>query len=317
MHLRWGAFMRKGIKKHKKMSLIEFSDKFGGEDNCRDDLWQRRAKIGFKCSVCGCIEGYKIQNTLRWQCKNCRRQVGIYTGTVFENTKIELRKWYLAAFLIISSKSGISAKELERQIGVTYKTAWYVNRRLREAMGIANDKYKLAGNVAMDEAYFTGREISVDEPLKRGRGTNKSKVIVAVSLTDDGKPLYVRMKVVENFRAKTIEEFANNHIEKGSKIITDGFKSYQSQSLKNSYFVDYDVAPADSPDSKLKWLHTLISNAKAFILGTFHGLKAQDLQLYLDEFCYRFNRRYISHLTFDKLIDTAIITPTVEYYKSK
>jgi len=309
--------MQKGIKKPKEMSLIEFSDKFGSEDNCRNDLWERRVKIGYNCPACDSNDGYKLKKALRWECKNCKHQVSIYANTVFENTKIELRKWYLAAFLIVSSKGGISAKELQRQIGVTYKTAWYVNRRLREAMGIANDKYKLDGIVTMDEAYFSGRENNDEAPKKRGRGTNKSKVIVAVSLTDDGKPKYVRMKVVENLRAKTIEEFANNHIEKGSKIITDGFKSYKSQSLKNNYFVDYDVAPVDSADSKLKWLHTLISNAKAFILGTFHGLKAQDLQLYLDEFCYRFNRRYIPHLTFDKLINTAIITPTVGYYKSK
>lgn len=309
--------MRKGINKPKEMSLIEFSDKFGSEDNCRNDLWERRVKIGYNCPACNSKDGYKLKNALRWECKNCKHQVSIYANTVFENTKIELRKWYLAAFLIVSSKSGISAKELQRQIGVTYKTAWYVNRRLREAMGVANDKYKLDRIVTMDEAYFSGRENNDEAPKKRGRGTNKSKVIVAVSLTADGKPKYARMKAVENFRAKTIEEFANNHIEKGSKIITDGFKSYKSQSLKNNYFVDYDVVAADSADSKLKWLHTLISNAKAFILGTFHGLKAQDLQLYLDEFCYRFNRRYIPHLTFDKLINTAIVTPTVGYYKSK
>jgi transposase-like protein len=222
---------------------------------------------------------------------------------------------HLATFLIVSSKSGISAKELQSQIGVTYKTAWYVNRRLREVMRIANDKYKLSGNVAMDEAYFTGRENNADKPLKRGRGTNKSKVIVAVSLTDDGKPKYARMKIVENFKAKTIEDFAEKYIEKGSKIMTDGFKSYKSQPLKNDYFVEYDVVSADDPLSKLKWLHTFISNAKAFVLGTFHGLKSQDLQFYLDEFCYRFNRRYIPQLTFDKLLNSAIITPSVEYYK--
>jgi transposase-like protein/ribosomal protein L37AE/L43A len=309
--------MQKGIKKPKEMSLIEFNDKFGNENNCRNDLWERRLKIGYKCPLCQSTEGYKIENALRWECRDCKHQVGIYATTVFENTKIELRKWYLAGFLIVSSKGGISAKELQRQIGVTYKTAWYVNRRLREAMGIANDKYKLDGVITMDEAYFTGRENSVDTPKKRGRGTNKSKVIVAVSLTDTGKPKYVRMKVVDNFRAKTIEEFVSNYIEKGSKIITDGFKSYKSQTIKKDYFIDYDVAHAESADSKLKWLHTLVSNAKAFILGTFHGLKAQDLQLYLDEFCYRFNRRYIPHLTFDKLINTAILTPTVGYYKSE
>jgi transposase-like protein len=183
-------------------------------------------------------------------------------------------------------------------------------------MGTANNKYKLDGIVTMDEAYFTGRDIT-DTPQKRGRGTNKSKVIVAVSLTEDGKPRYVHMEVVENFRAVTIEKFANNHIEKGSKIITDGFRSYKSQKLKKSYFVDYNVAPSDSSDSKFKWLHTLVSNAKAFILGTFHGLKAQDLQLYLNEFCYRFNRRYMPHLMFDKLIDSAIRTPSVGYYYSE
>ena len=76
------------------------------------------------------------------------------------------------------------------------------------------------------------------------------------------------------------------------------------------------MTPADDESSKLKWLHTVISNSKAFVLGTFHGLKGVDLQLYLDEFCYRFNRRYIPHLMCDKLINSALITPTIEYYKA-
>lgn len=183
-------------------------------------------------------------------------------------------------------------------------------------MRVANDKYKLCGIVTMDEAYFTGRDSSSETPKKRGRGTNKSKVIVAVSLTEDGNPKYVRMQVVDNFRARTIEKFAENHIEKGTKIVTDGFQAYKSQKITKDYFVEYDMVAANSDDSQLKWLHTVISNAKAFVLGTFHGLKADDLQLYLDEFCYRFNRRYIAHLAFDKLINSAIITPTIAYYKS-
>jgi len=307
--------MRKGDKVPKRMSLIEFSEKYATEEICATDLWERRCKEGFLCSKCGSAEGYKIESRKIWECKKCKHHTSILVGTVFENSKLELRKWYWAAFLIISSKAGISAKELQFQIGVTYKTAWYVNRRLREVMRLANDKYKLCGIVIMDEAYFSGRDNTLDEPKKRGRGTNKSKAIVAVSLTEDGKPQYARMQVVNNFRAKTIERFAENHIEKGSKIISDGFKSYKSQKLKKDYFVEYDMTPADSEDSKLRWLHTFVSNAKAFVLGTFHGLKADDLQLYMDEFCYRFNRRYIPHLTFDKLINSAIATPTIGYYK--
>jgi transposase-like protein len=307
--------MRKWVGKPKRMSLIEFNDKYGKEELCREDFWLRRLEIGYECPKCCGDVGIVMEKCHTWQCKGCKHQIQLTANTVFDNSKIELRKWYLAAFLIISSKAGISAKELQSQIGVTYKTAWYVNRRLREAMLTANDKYKLDGIVAMDEAYFTGRENNGNTPKKRGRGTDKSKVIVAVSLTEDGKPKYVRMKVVDNFRAKTIEDFAEKYIEKGSKIITDGFKSYKSQPLKNDYFVEYDVVPSDDRLSKLKWLHTIISNAKAFVLGTFHGLKSQDLQLYLDEFCYRFNRRYMPHLTFDKLINSAIVTPSVGYYK--
>ena len=308
--------MRKGVSVPKEMSIIEFFEKFGSNEQCRRDLWMKRLAIGFECPKCEGYIGYELESKYLWQCKNCGHQVSLIAGTAFDNTKIGLQKWYLAAFFIISSKSGISAKELQHQIRVTYKTAWYVNRRLRDAMRLANDKYKLDGIVTMDEAYFTGRDTTEETVIKRGRGTNKSKVIVAVSLTEDGKPMYARMQVVDNFRAKTIEKFAENYIEKGSKIITDGFRSYKSQKIQKDYFVDYDMVSADSEDSKLKWLHTVISNAKAFILGTFHGLKAEDLQCYLDEFCYRFNRRYISHLAFDKLINSAIVTPTVGYYRT-
>jgi transposase-like protein/predicted RNA-binding Zn-ribbon protein involved in translation (DUF1610 family) len=308
--------MQKGEKVPKRMSLIKFSEKYATEEMCIADLWERINKTDFVCSKCGNTEGYRAKYRKIWVCKKCKHHNPILVGTVFENSKLEIRKWYWAAFLMICSKAGISAKELQLQIGVTYKTAWYVNRRLREVMRLANDKYQLCGTVTMDEAYFTGRTNLDIEPKKRGRGTNKSKVIVAVSLTEDGKPQYARMQVVTDFRAKTIEKFCENHIEKGSKIITDGFKSYKSQKITKDYFVEYDMVSADNEKSKLKWLHTFISNAKAFVLGTFHGLKADDLQLYLDEFCYRFNRRYIPHLAFDKLIDSALITPTIGYYTS-
>jgi len=308
--------MQKGISVPREMSIIEFFEKFGNNEQCRNDLWKKRLKIGFECPKCEGNIGYELESKYLWQCKNCGHQVSLIAGTAFDNTKIGLQKWYLAAFFIISSKTGISAKELQHQIKVTYKTAWYVNRRLRDAMRLANDKYKLDGIVTMDEAYFTGRDTTKETIIKRGRGTNKSKVIVAVSLTEDGKPMYARMQVVDNFKAKTIEKFAENYIEKGSKIVTDGFRSYKSQKIQKDYFVDYDMVSADSEDSKLKWLHTVISNVKAFILGTFHGLKADDLQCYLDEFCYRFNRRYMPHLMFDKLINSAITTPRMGYYRS-
>jgi len=308
--------MEKGVKSPKEMSIIEFFEKFGSNEKCRKDLWEKRLKIGFECPKCNGHIGYEIAVKYIWQCKNCGHQISLISGTIFDNTKIGLQKWYLAAFFILYSKNGISAKELQHQIRVTYKTAWYINRRIRDAMKTSNDKYKLSGIVTIDEAYFSGRENTSKAPKKRGRGTNKSKAIVAVSLNDENNPVYARIQIVDNFKAKTIEKFAENYIEKGSKIITDGFRSYKSQTIKKDYFIDYDMLPPDNEDSKLKWLHVFVSNAKAFVLGTFHGLKQHDIQLYLDEFCYRFNRRYMPNLIFDKFINSAIVTPPMGYYKS-
>ena len=119
--------MSKPKKVPKPMSLIEFSDKYNSEQSCRTDLWERRIKIGYECPKCKSVLGYKLES-LKWQCGKCRHQISLIADTVFDNTKIRLRKWYYAAYLIVSSKGGMSAKELENHIGVTYKTAWYVNR---------------------------------------------------------------------------------------------------------------------------------------------------------------------------------------------
>lgn len=139
--------MRKGAKMPRGMSLIEFSDKYNSEGACRSDMWERRLRFEFECPECHGTADYKMERAFRWECAKCKRQVKLSAGTVFDNTEIGLRKWYFAAFLPVSSKGGISAKELQSQIGVTYKSAWYVNRRLREAMETANNKYKPDGIV--------------------------------------------------------------------------------------------------------------------------------------------------------------------------
>lgn len=308
----------------KPKSLLEFVEQFGTEEQCREHLFEKRFGKGFKCPRCRHEQGVKITTRLLMQCSKCHYQVSVTSGTAMNNTKIPIQKWYYAIYLITSSKRGLSAKELQRQIKVTYKTAWYVNKRIREAMVQAESKYKLEGTVTIDEAYFSGRKSGEntgdkpndrsDKPNKRGRGTNKSKVIVAVSLNEDGSPGFAKMSVVDNFKAKTVEKFTKNSVSTGAVIVTDGFKAYKGQTLKKDYFHEFENFDKTDDKSPLKWLHILISNAKAFINGTFHGLERDELQSYLNEFCYRFNRRKIPHLVFDKLIDSALITEPVDYY---
>lgn len=306
--------MQKGEARAREMSIIEFNEKFGTEKQCREHLFKMRFAKGFVCPKCGHTHGVHIKTRNLMQCTKCKYQLSATSGTIMDKTKTEIRKWYYAIYLMTVSKRGISAKELQRQISVTYKTAWYIHKRIREAMKNAEEKYQLEGIVTVDEAYFTGKDDIDGKPKKRGRGTSKSKVIVAVSVNEKGYPMYAKMQVVSDFKAKTVEKFANKKIKKGSKISTDGFKAYQAQCVKKDYFHEFEIMDTNDENSNLKWLHILISNAKAFILGTFHGLSKRDLQSYLDEFCYRFNRRRIPHLMFDKLINSALITPPMGYY---
>ena len=302
------------------MTLLEFNVKFGTEEQCREHLFEKRFGDGFICPKCGHEHGVKVATRLLMQCSKCHNQVSITSGTVMNDTKMPVRKWYFAIYLITSSKRGISSKELQRQIGVTYKTAWYVNKRVREAMTQAESKYKLSGEVTLDEGFFSGRkggENTGGKPKKRGRGSNKSKVIVAVSLDENKNPLYAKMRVVDNLKAKTIEKFAKNSISTGAVIVTDGFKSYKAQALQKDYFHEFENFDKTDDKSSLKWLHIIISNVKAFINGTFHGLERDELQSYLDEFCYRFNRRHMPHLVFEKLLTSALNTKPVSYYAAE
>jgi Zn ribbon nucleic-acid-binding protein len=310
--------MKKAENRPKEMSLIEFAEKYGTEEKCCEDLFEKRFCGGFLCPKCGHDHGVKIKTRMSMQCSKCGYQQSAIVGTVMHNSKMPIQKWYYSVYLLTSSKRGMSSKELQRHIKVTYKTAWYVNKRIRAAMEESDNKYSLDGIVSIDESYFSGVQNVSDKdppkPKKRGRGTAKNKVIVAVSLSKDGHPLYAKVKVVSNFKAKTIEAFAEENITHNSQIITDGFQSYKSQKLKKDYFHKFENFDKSDNHSDLKWMHIFISNAKAFINGTLHGLNGDSLQSYLNEFCYRFNRRHIPDLVFDKLLRSMFLCKPQTYY---
>ena len=194
-----------------------------------------------------------------------------------------------------TDKRGNSATFLSKEIGVPYKTAWFLLHRLRSAMGQRDSQYVLTGIVDMDDTYFSGGPKSG----KRGRGSGKNKVIAAISKDEKGRPKYLKMKVIPNLKGKTIGKFAAEAIAEKSNIYTDAYRSYRKP-LAEKYNHDFEVFQKDS--GALHWLHKVITNAKALVNGTHHGLTAKHLQAYLDEFCYRFNRRYFSTGIFEQLV---------------
>jgi hypothetical protein len=216
-------------------------------------------------------------------------------------TRLPIRTWFWAIYLVAQDKRGISAMSLCKQLKVTYKTAWYLLHRIREAMGKRDERYMLAGIVEFDDSYFGGPKGGG----KRGRGTKKSKVLVGLSKTDDGKPQYLKMQVVPNLRGPTIGAFAAVNILQNSTIQSDAAINYR-KALSEKWLHEYELS--DACGQSLAWLHTIISNVKAFIQGTAHGLDSKHLQRYLNEACYRFNRRFHERDLFDHLLNAVALS---------
>jgi len=272
-----------------------FQRQYATVEDCRKKLFEIRFPNGFICPRCGCVEYYTIPTRNLYQCKGCRHQLSVTAGTVMHRSHLPLLTWFWAIYLVSKDKRGFSAKQLERELGLPYNTAWFLLHRIRSAMSQRDEQYQLAGVVELDDTYFGKSK----KGGKRGRGTKKTKVVVAVSKTNDGKPRFIKMKVVSNLKSVTIGKFATQNIAESSKIETDAYRSYRKP-LAEKYEHRFEVF--DSSSDMLRWLHTVIGNAKSFVNGTFHGLGDKHLQRYLDEFCYRFNRRYFKNRIFDRLL---------------
>jgi hypothetical protein len=228
-----------------------------------------------------------------------------------DKTRTPLRKWFLAFYYMSEDKRGISALSLKSKIKVSYQTAWSMCHKIRSAMSERDSSYQLTGIVEMDEAFFG----SPTEGGKRGRGADKTAVFVAVSLTEEGNPEYVKMKVVEtdeneSVDSKTALAFAENTVVKGSEVRTDGLSIYNTLS-KNGYTLMAKKYDPENHPEHLHWTHIVISNVKALIEGTFHGLEAIHLQKYLNEFCYRFNRRWFKGGIFNTLVKACALSAKI------
>ena len=286
------------MSKKKMLSFTQFVKRFPNEKSCVEYLHKIKWPDGFECPVCGCRHGYTLKNRRQYQCANCRHQTSLTANTVMHRTHLPLTKWFWAIYLVACDKRGISALALAGKIEVCYETAWNMLRRIRAAMEMRDEHYILGGIVEFDDSYFgAGKKGNI--PGKGGRARGNQAVFVAVSKDEKGNPAYLRMQLTPNVQSTSIETFARSRIAYASTVRTDGFNAYRNP-LGKRYNHEWEVF---NPDGELlKWLHHMIGNAKTFINGTYHGTSTKHLQMYLSEFCYRFNRRKMGGAIFDRLL---------------
>ncbi len=284
-------------KPYQEMSLIQFQRRFRTESACRKHLFKLKWPEGFVCPSCSHIKYYSLPKRHLFQCKACNHQTSVTAGTVMHKTRTPLRIWFWAIFLLAHDKRGLSALQLSKNLDVSYYVAWTMLHKIRCAMKHRDAAYDLKGIIEMDDSFF-GSGTGGD---KRGRGTKKTPVIIEASTHKDGVG-FARMQVVEHVDKKTVGRIVVEDVAPGQTIRTDGWEAYGVVEEKGYRHQPWVNLTSQEVKIFLKWVHILSSNAKAFLLGTFHGIGKKHLQAYLDEFCYRFNRRQWEGQIFDRLV---------------
>lgn len=284
----------------------------GSEKACINYLIQNRWSEGFSCPNCGNDSYWMRNGRLLLICRRCRKNISPLAGTLMHNSHVPLHEWFWAAYLVSTLTPGISARQLQRQLGLgSYRTAWYMLGRLRK--GMVNDKRsRLQGFVEADETIVGGPAKN-----KRGRGVvgapHKSLVVGAVEViryvdkkgVKKEKSGRIRLSLIQHADEETIKRFLNDNIQKGSVIGTDGWRGYSKTALRG-FIHNAQVQESSVKAHQLApHIHRAFSNLKTWLTGTHHGVEAKYLQGYLDEYVFRFNRRQTPMAAFQTLLGIA------------
>jgi len=279
--------------KEPEINLTEIMERFGSEEKARELIERLRWPDGPVCPHCGSMKAYRLEGKGEstsparkglLKCGACRKQFTVTVGTIFEDSHIPLNKWLMSIYLICSSKKGISANQLHRMLGITYKTAWFMAHRIRFAMSQQPLSEKLERIVEADETYIGGRF-----PGKRGRGAgNKTKVFSLIQR--DGES---RSFKVDDVKGKTLKAIIGNNVVDTAHVMTDEFLAYSglNKIVENHSTVHHGNKEYVRGIVHTNFAESYFSLLKRGILGAFHHVSEEHMQRYLDEFDFRWTRR--------------------------
>ena len=295
------------------MNIFNFTTHFSSEDACREHFKEERDKVGVKCKRCGHTEHFWIKSRWSYECKSCRSRTSLRSGTVMQGSNLSFLIWYKTMFLLTATKKGFSSKEIQKQLGLKrYEPVWAMVHKLRKAMGNRDDRYTLEGMIEMDEGYFTVESSEIEKSKgKRGRGAAGKSNVAIMAESDQLENIetgeksshcrYFKARVLSSHQAKEINETVKESFDETSIVLTDDSTSY----VDISKYVELHVSEKSSNEltkETLRWVHITISNAKRNLLGNYHKIKGKYLQLYLNEFVYKLNRRYFGERLFERLV---------------
>lgn len=280
------------VQFQRSLSLPEFMKRFGRDSQCEQAMARSRWPKGFVCPNCGGQQAstFRRGRQTLWQCRGCRVQTSVTSGTPLADTKLPLRLWWLAIYLTTQAKNGVSALELSRQLGVCYRTAWRIKHKLMAVMAHREIHRVLDGVVQVDDAYLGGERSGV---ANGQQWENKVPFIAAVA-TQEGRPQYIRLDLVPSFNRTTLQAWAQRVLAPDALVVSDGLTAFtgiaRAGIAHESVVTGRGRAAAQQP--RLLWVNVILSNLKTALSGTHHALKfAKYGARYLGAHQYRFNRR--------------------------
>ena len=307
-------------------SLIEFQRRFPDEASCALFLFERRWPDGFTCPACGGTRSCLLKSrAYTYECGACGRQTSVTAGTIMHRTKLPLTTWFWAAHLMATHSNGMSAQQLMGQLGLgSYKTAWLLAQKLRRSM-VDPNRDPLEGVVEVDQTEMPFR--ADDDPYTLLK-TGKIIIIGAVEVIDratgkaqrpkalgqkylDTLSGRIRLAAIASNHATHIHSFIKANIAPGATLITDGHASYSGLP---DYRHDPRVVGSMAAHIPLKWIHRVFALLKRWSPGTYHGLRRQHIDAYLNEFVFRYNRRFHRHVSFETVLGLAVHRSPLSYW---
>ena len=237
-------------------TLIELMELYSTEEDCREALFEHRWPHGFSCRRCGHEHAWYLQGRGLYECAGCHFQSSLTAGAVLSCTRTNLRKWFLAIWLLASTKKAPSAAELARQLGVTRKTAWLLRRKITHAMERGEGEMLLRGVVELDEGFVGGRRAA---PESRGRRQpGKALVAMAAEHTQGGGLGRAHLRVAPDASAKSLSAAAQATITPGSRVQTDGWSGYAGLEDAGYAHLPRNMSTGADIDEWLPWSHIVL-----------------------------------------------------------